>query len=134
MRQRACGVLIRNGKVLLQRKRDEAIWALPGGRVEAGETPEAALAREWMEELGCKPSICRLLWVFENRFEHQGVGVEQTEFFFEVDAALGLDVAQPVDGSLMFAWASLSDLTRIDVRPVVIRDRLFARKARHATA
>src|ERR1700687_3377574 len=49
-------VIEQNGKILIcQRRRGqvhELKWEFPGGKVEAGETPEAALERELREELG----------------------------------------------------------------------------------
>lgn len=52
----AAGVHVRDGRLLLARRPDgdplAGQWELPGGKVEPGETPEAALAREWHEELG----------------------------------------------------------------------------------
>ncbi|HVX66200.1 MAG TPA: (deoxy)nucleoside triphosphate pyrophosphohydrolase [Bryobacteraceae bacterium] len=50
-------VIERDGKVLVCRRRADAPrhplkWEFPGGKVEPGEAPRAALARELDEELG----------------------------------------------------------------------------------
>ena len=53
-----------DGHVLItQRRADQAFpleWEFPGGKVEAGETLEAALARELAEELGVVAQVGRL--------------------------------------------------------------------------
>ena len=51
-------VIERDGLVLCARRgpggETGGLWELPGGKVEPGETPETALAREIAEELGCR--------------------------------------------------------------------------------
>lgn len=39
-------------KVLLVRRRDNGMWVLPGGGIEAGESPKEAVIREAAEETG----------------------------------------------------------------------------------
>ena len=52
----AVALIDRDGRVLLAQrpagKRMAGLWELPGGKIETGETPEAALIRELGEELG----------------------------------------------------------------------------------
>ena len=52
----ACALVDIDGRVLLaqrpQGKRMAGLWEFPGGKIKAGETPEAALIRELKEELG----------------------------------------------------------------------------------
>ena len=64
-------VIERNGRVLVgQRRKSDSHglkWEFPGGKVERGEAPPAALARELEEELGIQVRIGREL----ARFSHE---------------------------------------------------------------
>ncbi len=45
-------LLVREGQVLLQRRKDNRLWGIPGGSLEPGESLEEAAIRETYEEVG----------------------------------------------------------------------------------
>lgn len=66
--------VIRDGdRFLACRRRPEksagGLWEFPGGKIEPGEAPEEALAREIQEELGVQVAIGRLLTVDDTALE-----------------------------------------------------------------
>jgi ADP-ribose pyrophosphatase YjhB (NUDIX family) len=67
---RVAGVAVHEGRVLLHRSEHDDFWALPGGRIEVGESSTQALRREMLEEVGAEVTVGRLLWVVENFFQH----------------------------------------------------------------
>jgi ADP-ribose pyrophosphatase YjhB (NUDIX family) len=59
-------VLDGTGRVLLQRRRDNGEWALPGGGIELDETAADAVVREIEEETGARAEVVRLIGVYSD--------------------------------------------------------------------
>jgi ADP-ribose pyrophosphatase YjhB (NUDIX family) len=58
-----------NGRVLLIRRADNGMWALPGGFHDLDETPATCAIRECLEETGLSIRLVRLLGIFSsNRY------------------------------------------------------------------
>ena len=67
----------RDGRYLITQRRENAVlpllWDFPGGRVEDGETDEAALAREVAERLGASVEVGQLISFVNHPYEKYAV-------------------------------------------------------------
>ena len=69
-RLRACGAILRGDTILMVQHCHDwgTYWTLPGGGVEASETPTQAVIREVLEETGLSASPVRYL--FTEEYDH----------------------------------------------------------------
>lgn len=71
------GLIRRQGKVLVGQRPEGAslagTWEFPGGKIELGESPEEALARELQEELGVAAEIGPLKFVATHTYGKTGI-------------------------------------------------------------
>lgn len=76
------------GKLLMCRLPVHHFYCLPGGKLEPGETIEAGMERELIEETGIKPAVGKLLFINQYISDQ----THRVEFFFHITN--GADYAQ----------------------------------------
>jgi 8-oxo-dGTP diphosphatase len=72
----AAGLIVRGDEILIgQRRPDQPmalLWEFPGGKIEAGESAEQALARELDEELGIHAIVGPRVTRVRHNYRHGG--------------------------------------------------------------
>jgi 8-oxo-dGTP diphosphatase len=113
MQRSVAGILVHRGKVFVAKRGSsgsfQGRWEFPGGKVEEGESDEAAIAREYGEEFGIEARALRCIG--ESVFLHKGED--------RVLAAWLIDMAPFCRPKLLehdeVAWADPESLVSLDL-------------------
>jgi 8-oxo-dGTP diphosphatase len=104
------------GKLLVcQRRRSDTfglLWEFPGGKVEPGETPPQALARELREELGIDATIGAEIYRTQHKYSQLS---ETIDLIFFAASAEPSAIENLAFESL--AWLAPADLPTLDFLP-----------------
>jgi 8-oxo-dGTP diphosphatase len=104
----------RPGQVLMSRRRaDQSMplrWEFPGGKVEPGEAPAAALAREVREELGCEVAVGKIHEVVFHAYPDFDLYMLVYPCEIAAGAPRAVEVAE-------IAWVPVGDLPALDLLP-----------------
>ena len=111
-------VVLDDDRVLLVRRGHEPLkgaWSLPGGVVEIGETLDAALAREVLEETGLSVEVGPVVEVLDRvQFDADG-RVEYHYVIIDYLCRAWTDCVAPGSDADAVRWVRLADLTVYDV-------------------
>ena len=104
-------IIIENGKVFAAKRKDAGElalkWEFPGGKIEPGETGEAAIIREIMEELSATIVVDRYLMTVEHQYHTFHLTVDA----YQCTVTDGtLEISEHVDSR----WLPVEELHSLD--------------------
>lgn len=104
----AVGVIVRDGRVCISLRPNHlhkgGCWEFPGGKIDAGETVESALARELGEELGIEVVSTSALIEVDWAYPEKNVRLEVLQVNKFIGEPRGLENQEVL-------WVPIGDLT-----------------------
>lgn len=129
---RAAAVLVKDNKILVQRDKDGNEYALPGGHVKIGETLEARLIRETMEEMGVQIECKKLLWSEECFWEWNGRRAHNISFYYLIELCDGFEipdtgefVSQKDNCNVVIGWMPIEQIQNVTIYPEFLKEEIY---------
>ena len=111
----AAAIVRRADEILITRRSQETdfggFWEFPGGKLEEGESPEEALKRECLEEIGAEVKVGSIFEASFARYTHKSVLL----LFYQCELLSGAEV-QNLQVS-EHKWVNPSELVAEDFPP-----------------
>ena len=130
---RSVGVIIKNNKVLFQKRVGDEFFALPGGAIGITEKSKDVILREIEEETGEKRAkVIRPLWFVEYMFtfnkvrNHQYilgylVDIPKNSKLLKKDSFMGIEEGKNV----YYEWIPLDKLKDTPIKPDYLYDKIL---------
>lgn len=134
---RVAAVFMNKNKVLLQKCAKDSYYSLIGGRVKYNETTKQAIIREINEEVGINilEKDLILINVAENFFTYNDKKIHELLFIYKIIDNKELnnkDDIKTIDKvDVINKWFSLTEISRMDVRPKIFIDSLNSNSIIH---
>ena len=119
---RAAGVLLEDGKLLVQQDICTGEYALPGGHVALGEESSLTVEREFLEELGLPVRCGELMWVEENFWRWDEREAHTLCFYYRVETKDGRSFGEGTvvsrdNPNVRFRLLALEDIPGVIIYP-----------------
>jgi ADP-ribose pyrophosphatase YjhB (NUDIX family) len=109
----AAAVIDQEGKILLMRRTDNHLWAMPAGQMEVGETPAEAVVRETYEETGIRCLPKALVGIYDSRKWDHGITHHVYKFTFLCEPVGGQNSASfDTHETLEIGWFTENNLPK----------------------
>ena len=129
---RVAAVLVKDNKILVQKDKDGNEYALPGGHVKIGETLEAGLIRETMEEMGVQIECKELLWSEECFWEWNGRQAHNISFYYLIEVCDGFEipdigefVSQKDNCNVVIGWMPIGQIQNVTIYPEFLKEEIY---------
>ncbi|NQV88020.1 MAG: NUDIX domain-containing protein [Parcubacteria group bacterium] len=110
-------LIVKDGKILLCKNLlGGGHYFLPGGHIEDGESPEIALDRELMEEIGQNYTDLKKVAEVRNAYEKGGKKYDEV-FYIYLTKLSDYSNIKSKENHLAFEWVSLEDFSKINFKP-----------------
>jgi len=117
------GIIRKQGKILVCKRKDRNYYFFPGGHVNFGESAKKALTRELKEELNLSVQGVSFIGAMENIFREDGLKKHEFNLVYSVQAKDAQD--KSAEDNLDFFFFDIKRFSKERVLPTAMKEQVL---------